>query len=124
VTSLLVGKSLKTWKLRLRKRASPSGNITANIRRRSDDLVVATFNETINSATLGTAFAEYTFTLTTPYTIAVGDRIMIEYSGPSGVEVETWLSDKFDGANTRRIRYTTTYATSNTADVSGSMSTS
>jgi Domain of unknown function (DUF1929) len=124
VTSLLVGKSLKTWKVRLRKRRTPSGNVIANVRRRSDDSVVATFNETINSATLGTAFAEYTFTLTTPYTIAVGDRIMIEYSGPSGVEMETWLSDKFDGANTRRIRYITTYATSNTADISGSMSSS
>ena len=51
-------------------------------RRRSDDAVVATFNETINPVTLDTSFAEYTFTMTTPYTIAVGDRIMIEYSGP------------------------------------------
>ena len=71
----------------------------------------------LNPVTLDTSFAEYTFTLTTPYTIAVGDRIMIEYSGPSGVEMEVWLSDKFDGANTRRVRYTTTYAYSNTVDV-------
>src|SRR4029079_7614984 len=123
VSSILVGKSLKTWKVRLRKRNSPSGNITAKVRRRSDDAVVATFNETVNSATLGTSFAEYTFTLTTPYTIAVGDRIMIEYGGPSGVDMEIWISDKIDGANTRRVRYTNAYGTSNTADVTGTMST-
>ena len=83
-SSLLIGKSLKTWKVRLRKRGTPSGNVTAKVRRRSDDAIVATFNETINSTTLDTSFAEYTFTLTTPYTIAVGDRIMIEYAGPVG----------------------------------------
>ena len=123
VSSILVGKSLKTWKVRLRRRNSPSGNITAKVRRRSDDAIVATFNETVNSTTLGTAFAEYTFTLTTPYTIAVGDKIMIEYGGPSGIEMEIWLSDKIDGANTRRVRYTTIYSTSNTVDVTGTMST-
>jgi hypothetical protein len=121
-TSLLVGKSLKTWKVRLRKRRIPSGNITANIRRRSDDAIVATSNEIINSTTLGPSFTEYTFTLTTPHTIEVGDRIMIEYGGPSGVEMEVWLSDKFDGGNTIRVRYTTTYSVSNTVDISGSMS--
>ena len=109
--------------MRLRRRNSPSGNITAKVRRRSDDAIVATFNETVNSTTLGTAFAEYTFTLTTPYTIAVGDKIMIEYGGPSGIEMEIWLSDKIDGANTRRVRYTTIYSTSNTVDVTGTMST-
>ena len=89
VSSLIVGKSLKTWKVRLRKRGAPSGNVTARVRRRSDDAIVATFNETINSATLSTSFAEYTFTMTTPYTIAVGDRIMIEYGGPFGVDIRT-----------------------------------
>ena len=47
---------------------------------------------------------------------------MIEYAGPAGVEMEVWLTDKFNGANTRRVRYTNTYGTSNTADVTGSMS--
>src|SRR4029079_1962972 len=31
-SSLLIGKSLKTWKVRLRKRGTPSGNVTAKIR--------------------------------------------------------------------------------------------
>jgi hypothetical protein len=122
VSSLLVGKSLKTWKVRLRKRTNPSGNVTARVRRRSDDAIVATFNEIINSTTLNTSFAEYTFTLTTPYTVAAGDRIMIEYSGPAAVDIELWITDQFDGANTRRVRYTTTYSFANTTDVTGSMS--
>ena len=84
---------------------------------------MATFNETINSATLDTSFAEYTFTLTTPYIIQVGDRIMIEYGGPQAVEIEVWTSDQFDGANTRRVRYSGVYSFSNTVDVTGSLST-
>ena len=60
--------------------------------------------------------------MTTPYTIAVGDRIMIEYSGPSGVELELWNSNQFDGANTRRVRYTTTYTFSDLVEVTGTMS--
>jgi hypothetical protein len=122
VSSLLVGKSLKTWKVRLRKRGTPSGNVTAKVRRFSDDAIVATFSETINSTTLDTSFAEYTFTLSTPYTIAVGDRIMIEYGGPQAVEVEVWTTDQFDGSNTRRVRYITSYSFSNIADLTGSMS--
>ena len=47
---------------------------------------------------------------------------MIEYAGPVGVDMEVWLTDQFNGANTRRVRYTTTYAFSDTTDVTGSMS--
>ena len=36
--------------------------------------------------------------------------------------MEVWLSDKIDGANTRRVRFTNAYGTSNTADVTGTMS--
>ena len=107
----------------MRKTGSPSGNITAKVRRKSDDLVVATFTETISAATLTTSFAEYTFTLTTPYIIANGDRIMIEYNGPAAVDMELWSADKFDGTNTRRVRYTTSYSSNTTQDVTGSMST-
>jgi fibronectin type 3 domain-containing protein len=121
--SLLVGKSLKSWKVRLKKSNTPSGLVTAKIRRRSDDSVVATFNETIDSTTLGTAFAEYTFTLSTPYTIQFGDKILIEYGGPQTVSIDIWNIDKFDGSNTRRTRYLTGYVPTNTEDVAGTMST-
>ena len=69
-----------------------------------------------------TSFAEYTFTLTTPYIIANGDRIMVEYNGPAAVDMELWSADKFDGTNTRRVRYTTWSSSNTTQDVTGSMS--
>jgi fibronectin type 3 domain-containing protein len=122
-TSMLVGKPLKSWKVRLRKSGTPSGSVTAKIRRKSDDLVVATFNESIDSTTLGTTFSEYTFTLSTPYTIQVGDKILIEYSGPQTVIIDIWNIDKFDGSSTRRTRYLTSYVQKDAEEVSGTMST-
>lgn len=122
--SLLVGKSLKSWKVRLKKSGTPSGLVTAKIRRRSDDSVVASFNESIDSTSLGTAFSEYTFTLSTPYTVQTGDKILIEYGGPPSVGIDIWNVDKFDGSNTRRTRYLTApYVPSNTEEVAGTMST-
>jgi hypothetical protein len=122
VSSLIIGKSLKSWKVRLRKRGSPSGNVTAKVRRRSGDAIIATFNETFNSATFSTSFTEFTFTLSTPHTIAHGDKIMVEYNGAPAIDIEAWAVDKFDGSNTRRIKYDTTYIGFNTQDVTGTMS--
>jgi hypothetical protein len=122
VSSLIIGKSLKSWKIRLRKRGSPSGNVTAKVRRRSDDAIIATFNETFNSATFSTYFAEFIFTLSTPHTIAHGDKIMIEYNGAPAIDIEAWGEDKFNGSNTRRIKYDTTYIGFNSQDVTGTMS--
>ena len=121
---MLVGKSLKSWKVRLRRSGSPSGLITAKIRNNPGDSVVASFNESIDSTTLGVTYAEYTFTLTNPYTIQKGDRIMIEYGGPSSVNIDIWNIDKFDGSNTRRIRFNTSnaYIGTNTEEVAGTMS--
>jgi Domain of unknown function (DUF1929)/Fibronectin type III domain len=120
-SSLLIGKSLKSWKVRLRRRSNPSGNITAKVRRTSDDAVVATFSQTIDSRTLSTSFAEYTFTLTTPYIIASGDRILIEYSGRQAVQIEIWAEDKFDSTNTRSVEFTTSYLGINSSDITGTM---
>ena len=122
-SSVIVGKSLKAWKVRLRKSATPSGNITAKIRRKSDDSVVATFDQTIDSTTLPPVFAEYIFTLTNPYTIQSGDRIMIEYGGPASIQLEVWNVDKIDGSSTRRVRHNGTgYFYSATIDIAGTMS--
>ena len=49
---------------------------------------------------------------------------MVEYGGPAAVNIEIWNVDKFDGGNTRRIRYDgTSYVGSNTEEVAGTMST-
>jgi hypothetical protein len=123
-TSTLIGKSLKSWKVRLRRSGTPAGLVTAKIRRSLGDSIVATFNESIDSTTLGTTYSEYTFTLSTPYTIQGGDKILIEYGGPPSVIIDIWNIDKFDGSNTRRTRYLTApYVNSNTDEVAGTMST-
>jgi hypothetical protein len=121
--SLLVGKSLRKWKVYLRRVQAPSGTIQATIRRASDDSIVAAFNETLDAASLPTAYAAYEFNLAAPYVIQPGDRILIEYSGPSRVEVSRSNVDMFDGSLTRRIHYTgSSYVTGSTHDVAGTMS--
>jgi hypothetical protein len=122
--SILVGKSIKYWKVYLRRAGSASGPVTAVIRRRSDDAVVATFSETIEASSLPTAFEERTFSLTSPYVIQTGDRILVQYTGPNGVQMPFWSTDQVDGLNTRRTRYDgTSYVGANTQDISGTMST-
>ena len=124
-SSVLVGKRLRSWKVRLKKAGTPSGSVTAKVRRNPGDSVVATFNEILDSTSLGTTYAEYTFTLSNPYTIQTGDRIMIEYSGPAAVQLEIWTADMFDGGNTRRIRNDgSTYINSVNEEVAGTMSSS
>ncbi len=122
-TSVLVGKSLKYWKVYLRRIGTAAGDITATIRRSSDDTVVAAFNETIAASSLPSAFVEQTFSMTTPHILQAGDRILVEYSGTSRVELSVWNVDKIDGDRTRRTRYSgTTYAIANAQDVVGTMS--
>ena len=122
-SSALIGKHLRTWKVRLKKLGSPSGLIIARVRKKTSDSVVATFNEAIDSTTLTTAFVEYTFTLTNSYTIQRDDRIMIEYSGPAPVSIEYSNPDKFDGSATGRVVYDTRgYINGLTDDVTGTMS--
>jgi hypothetical protein len=123
--SALVGRSLKSWTIHLKKRFSPSGSVTAVVRRKSDDSVVATFSQTINASALPTTFAPFVFTLPTPYVIKANDRILVQYSGPDRIEVQAWNSDKFDGGLTRRVRYGPTgYSGSlqNAKDTVGTMS--
>lgn len=103
--SVLIGKSLKRLTVYLRRKNSPSGNITAVVRRKSDDSVVATFSETLNAAGVPTSFTAFEFTLSTPYVIKTNDRILVQYAGPSRIDVQAWNSDKFDGSATRRVKF-------------------
>ena len=119
----MIGKHLRTWKVRLKKLGSPSGLIIARVRKKTPDSVVATFSEAIDSTTLTTAFVEYTFTLANSYIIQRDDRIMIEYSGPAPVSIEYWNTDKFDGSATGRVAYDTRgYVPGGSDDVTGTMS--
>lgn len=120
--SQIRGKTLKKLTVYLRRVSSPSGDIRAVVRQQSGDAVVATFNEIIQASSLSTAFTQQTFTLTTPHTLATGDRILVEYQGPNGIDISIWSIDKFDAGNTRRTRFTTTYSSSSTHDIVGTMS--
>jgi hypothetical protein len=122
-SSAIVGQSLRRLTVYLRKAGTPSGQVTAVVRRASDDAVVATFNESLNSQNLPTSYAPFDFTLSSPYIIQTGDRILVEYGGPSRVDISVWTTDHFDGDATRRTRYTgTAYNVSNTNDIVGQMS--
>ena len=124
-TSIIVGKFIKSLKVRLRKAGNPKGPINARIRRKTDDAIVATFIETVQSNNLGISFADYTFTLTAAYNITSGDRILIEFSGQNaqhGIDIEIWGTEKFDGANTRSVSYQNNYTSTSTEDMVGSMS--
>jgi hypothetical protein len=121
-SSVLIGKSLRSWMVRLRRSGSPSGNVTARVRRFSDDAVVASFSQTINATALTTSFTNYIFTLTTPYTIQNRDRILVEYNGPAYIHIELTGADAFDGPRTRRIRYDGTSYGSGSQDITGTMS--
>ncbi|HVX02028.1 MAG TPA: hypothetical protein VHA09_02640, partial [Nitrososphaera sp.] len=86
------------------------------------DLTVKKLFGTKDAATLTSTYTDYTFSLTNNelYAIQSGDRIGIKYgSGDSGNFVAVMLdrdaADPFDGANSYRQLYTSSW-TSNTAD--------
>ena len=121
-SSLLVNKQISKLTVRLRRRLSPSGTISAVIRNSSGS-VVATFAETISASALSTSYSDYAFTLGSSYTIKVGDKVLIEYDGPARVELEAWGTDQFDGSNTRRVRFSgSSFIAGNTSDIVGTMS--
>jgi hypothetical protein len=123
-SSVLVGRTLKSWKVRLRRTSngSPYGFVTAKIRSAQSDWVVETFVEAIDSSLLDVEFDNFTFTLAEEYVIKDGDRILVEYNGRTGVDIEIWDIDKFDSTNTRRIGYDgTAYTGSGPGDVIGTM---
>jgi hypothetical protein len=120
--SVIVNKSLKKLTVYLRKSGTPSGPVRAVVRRSSGDAIAATFNETVDSATLPTTFTQQVFTLTDPYIIQAGDKILIEYSGPATVYLHYWNVDKIDGTVTRRTRYDGTGYFSGIGDIVGTMS--
>ncbi len=121
--SALIGFPLKTWTVRLKKTGTPTGNITATVRN-SSDVVQATFTTSVVASTLTTSFADVIFTLASPQTLVLGDRIVIEYAGANGVIIELFTTDHFDGSATRRTSFnvgTGLYTESSSADVLGTM---
>ncbi|MEO9295455.1 MAG: hypothetical protein ABI347_07640, partial [Nitrososphaera sp.] len=113
-TSQLVGKSIDQITLKLRKTGSPTG--IAEIAVYNPDLTVKKSFGTKDVSTLTGTYTEYTFSLTGGqlYTIQSEDRIGIKYTGGDSanfvaVMLDRDSTDPFDGTNSYRQRYATSW---------------
>jgi hypothetical protein len=118
--SQLLGKSIDQITLKLRKTGTPTGTMQIGVF--NSDLTVKKLFGTKDASTLASTYTDYIFSPSNNelYAIQSGDRIGIRYSnGDSSNFVAVMLdkdaADPFDGANTYRQQYTTSW-TSNTAD--------
>jgi hypothetical protein len=85
--------------------------------------VVATFIETFDAASVPTSYTSFEFTLPSPHVIQSGNRILVQYSGSSRIEISQSGTNQFDGSLTRRTRYSgTSYISATNQDVAGTMS--
>ena len=77
----VLGNSVTTCKLKLRKVGTPSGTITAGVwRTGSGGTIIHTFG-TMEASALTTSFVEYTFTSASAYTFVADDIIGFKYYG-------------------------------------------
>lgn len=122
-SSQLVGDKIDSVTLKLQKVGSPTG--TAQIGIFNSDLSVKKIFATIDVATISSAATDYEFKLpaTDPlYTIQSGDRIGLKYTGGSasvGVNVtpDRDSADPFDGTNSYRVRYETSWIVTSGEDM-------
>lgn len=119
-SSQLVGKSIDQITIKLRKVGAPPGNFQVGII--NADLSIKKLFGTMSASSLSPTATDYTFSLSGGglYTIQAGDRIGIEYSSGDAqnfvaILVDRNVADHFDGSNTYRQAYTTTW-TSFTSD--------
>src|ERR671919_534499 len=124
--SSLIGQPVKRVNVIMRRAGNATGTISVVVRRFSDDSIVHTFG-TIDAATLSTlADQTFTFESASPYTLAVNDRVLVEWGG-TGTSTDqvrvrkSPFSDTggFDGQNTKWVQYATAYAVQNFYDLVG-----
>jgi hypothetical protein len=111
--SSLVGKQIDSITMTLKKSGSPTGMAEVGII--NEDLSMKSVFATLDVSTLSTAYEEFEFASSSPYTIAAGDRIGIKYAeGTSTVNIsvmrDTDPADPFDGPNSHHTYYTTSWS--------------
>ncbi len=111
--SSLVGKQIDSITMTLKKSGSPTG--TAEVGIINEDLSMKNIFATLDVSTLSTAYEEFEFASSSPYTIAAGDRIGIKYAeGTNTINIsvmrDTDPADPFDGANSHHTSYTTSWS--------------
>lgn len=109
-SSQLVGDPVDSITLMLQKIGAPIG--TAQIGVFNADLTVKKLFGTVNVSTISTSYQEYEFRLANSelYVISRGDRIGIKFTGGAGsngvnMMIDRNLADPFDGTNSYRTRY-------------------
>ena len=114
--SQLVGDRIDSITLRLQRSGSPPGTFTVGVYDSSSPPVLKKSFGIISTSSLPTAMTDRVFTIPDMYTIQAGDRIGLFYNGASGgvlVMMDKVTSDSvFDGQNTQRVRYGTSWITS------------
>ena len=120
-SSQLVGDKIDTITLRLSRLGSPTG--FAEIGVFNSDLSVKKLFGTKDVSTISLGYSDYTFALgpTDLYTIQSGDRIGIKYTGGDTTNIVKTMrdgdsADPFDGVNSYRVYYITSWVSSFTAE--------
>jgi hypothetical protein len=121
-TSQLVGDSINSITLKLKKSGTPTGFTDIGVFN-ADGSVKKLFT-TKDVSTYTTSYTDYTFSLPSGqfYQIQSGDRIGIKYSGGSttnniSVMRDTVAADPFDGINSYHTYYTTTWTSATANDL-------
>jgi hypothetical protein len=112
--SQLVGDNIDSITVKMRKVGAPTGTVQIGVF--NSDLSVKRLFGTIDASALADTYTDYTFNLASGslYTIASGDRIGVKFAGGSSanlvaVMIDNDPADPFDGANTYRQQYTTSW---------------
>jgi hypothetical protein len=112
--SELVGKSVDQLTLKLRKTGSPAGLVEVGVF--NADLSAKKLFGTVAASSIASTYTDYVFALENElYTIEAGDRIGIRYvDGNSAnfiaVMLDRDMADPFDGSNSYRQQFTTSWA--------------
>ena len=119
-TSSLIGKPIDSITVRLNKVGAPTGTVQVGIF--NTDLSVKQLFGTISASSLTTTSTQYTFSLPVlqTYQIQSGDRIGIQFNGGSSsnnVSITRDTANTFDGTNSYRTQYTTSWTTSTGQDI-------
>ncbi|MBM2819200.1 MAG: putative xylanase/chitin deacetylase, partial [Nitrosarchaeum sp.] len=113
-TSQLIGDTIDTITIKLKKNGSPTG--TAEIGIFNADLTVKQLFATKDVSTLTTSYTDYTFSSSgQTYQIQSGDRIGVKYTGGDSstnisIMRDTDVADPFDGANSYHVYYQTSWS--------------
>jgi hypothetical protein len=114
-SSQLVGDQIDSITLRLQRSGNPPGTFTVGVYSQASPPVLKKSFGIVPTSSLPAAMTDMTFTIPDLYTIQAGDRIGVFYNGASGgvlVMMDKVTNDSmFDGQNTQRVRYGTSWIT-------------